>query len=1343
MLNISKLSKGSSKDTGLNKEQITSFWTEKLADIEPLDLFFLKSNINYDFSDNSRKIPELSIQELGETGEIKFNFDREILLNLDKLREKYQITPCLYGQSILAILLNKYTKQDRFCIGCSGAIKKREGLLYEYRVNDIFLYDFSTVNNILDVISQSNEFLELLSQESINPNYLQVFEIPRISNKNLLNILYVPVNLQAKPYGFDNIKVNIENSTYTAVVRDLVFEQEIKSKEIHYRVRFQPDKISSNLLREFIVCYKRVFIEILDDLLKHKALSELTHIKNYTVLSAEQYEQVIHTWNDTDKVFLCDKTINELFEEQVKKTPENIAVIYENTSLKYKELNERANQLAYHIRQNYDIKPDTFVALCLDRSEHMLIAILAVLKAGGAYAPMDPAYPDERIKYILEDTETKLVLTNEIYEARLIGLRSAIHQNILPIDNGNMKKLIRSDQITNPHTSATTDNLAYVIYTSGTTGHPKGVMVEHKGVVNLKYDLTNRYELRDECNREVILQFSNYTFDASIEQIILSLLNGYKLLLIPNKTWLDKNKFYDYLNVNKVTHIHATPTFLEQYNFKEVPSLKRLIFGGDRLSTQIYHKIELTDDVKIINEYGPTETSITSVVNIIKGENLAIGMPITNTKCYVLDSDLIPLPVGVMGELYIGGIGLARGYLNRSDLTAERFLPNPFVSEEASKNRNKSRIYRTGDLVRWLPDGSLEYIGRNDFQVKIRGYRIELGEIEACLSSYKGIKQSVVLAKERFSRDGSPADKYLIGYYVSDFKLDETEISNHLKSRLPEYMVPNIFVHLSNLPLTINGKLDRKALPDLEFIGRNYIAPRNELEGRLCNIWAEALGLPEGKVGVSDDFFMLGGDSILALRLVSKINKDFNSQIKVREILELRCVLNLMAVVNSTNNEKENEPYTPFSLVKMEDHKNVISDTDLIEDIYPASYLQAEMLLESTLDNNDVYYNISSYSVYSKFDKNLFLSIFNQLVNKHELLRAAFFLNNDSSCSVVVFKSIQIDCQIYTNQNSKKLIANERLNHFDYTKPGLFRLIINDLGDNFDFIFSFHHAIEDGWSMASLINEFGQAYVNNKPVEANLNLRYGEFIRNELDAIKNQENTNFWKEYLDNLNVPKVDWKLDKEKSKDRIENTCLNLSAEQVNLVHKISKELKISVDSIFLFAYLKTLSHFTNSPDISIGLVVHNRLEKEGGDRLFGLFLNTVPFRFNFNTQKDDLSGLLAVFDNKLKIQKHQQLPYGYIKALFKQKLYSFVFSFVHLHILSESVNNVKSVDGYEKINDPFTFTIIQKGNHAFLLDISVHADYISKNFLESFTLFYKDCLEDILKDLDSRLCLAEQSH
>lgn len=504
---------------------------------------------------------------------------------------------------------------------------------------------------------------------------------------------------------------------------------------------------------------------------------------------------------------------------------------------------------------------------------------------------------------------------------------------------------------TNPAQINTSSYLAYVIYTSGTTGKPKGVMIEHKGVVSLKYSLTEKYQLGHKNQPEVILQFANYVFDPSVEQFVLALLNGYTLLLVPNKLWLECGKFYDYLNRHKVTHIHATPSFLEQYNFSKIQSVIRIISGGEVLTKECYNKL-LLGYQNIVNEYGPTETTITAMVEMIHDEGFTIGRPVGNTTAYILDNNLIPRPIGAIGELYIGGGSLARGYLNLSELTKEKFINNPFQTKQDKRLNKNDRLYQTGDLVRYLSDGRIEYICRNDFQVKIRGYRIELGEIESKLSSYPKVKQSVVLAH------GHNGNEYLVGYYVSDKKLNEEEIFKYLNSNLPEYMVPNSLIWVDKLPLTFNGKLDRQSLPRPELTDTtSYVAPSNEIENQLCKILSIVLNLDINKISVNDDFFKLGGNSISLISLTNKINNLYKIDLPVSQLFFNRTI-------SKISNQIQNLQ------IKIFDNNSIIIKAN-IQQQFPIVFIHpghsgAEVYLDliSKLPDQIPCYVIDSYNLY-------------------------------------------------------------------------------------------------------------------------------------------------------------------------------------------------------------------------------------------------------------------------------------------------------------------------------------------------------------------------------------------
>ena len=609
-------------------------------------------------------------------------------------------------------------------------------------------------------------------------------------------------------------------------------------------------------------------------------IAENPQIKTLNYLTTEEYQRIVIDYNQTERDYPKNKTVHQLFEEQVLKTPSNIAVVYENFKLTYQELNNRANQLAHYLLDNYSIKPDDLIVLCLNRSEYMIVAVLAVLKAGGAYVPIDPNYPDDRIKYILNDVNPKAILTNDRHKNRLRRIiDTKTNLDVIAIDSNKVLNELRKQKSINPITVIASNNLIYIIYTSGTTGNPKGVMIEHKKLINLI-----SYSILFIKTGDIGVSYINYAFDAINVEIYPILLNGGSLHILGDSVRINLDYLYKYLIKHNVTFVVLPSILATEFALNYVlenTKLKTIIVGGD-----VYYGPLTIGNIKVVNQYGPTETTVCATLHQYNGNDTRtiIGKPIANAKCYIVNSNLNLLPFSVIGELVIGGEVLARGYHNQPDLTAEKFIPNPFQTAEEKVQNKNSRVYKTGDLVRMLPDGNIEYIGRNDFQVKIRGFRIELSEIENKLLSYPEIKQAAVLVKENMG------DKYIVAYYVADQKIDEIKIYNYLMAQLPEYMLPSMLIYLHKLPLTSNGKLDRSSLPESKFeIDKKYVPPKNEREQLICDAFAKTLNIE--KVGVNDDFFKLGGNSLKAITLTTILQNNFD--IKITHVFNLRTPLRL------------------------------------------------------------------------------------------------------------------------------------------------------------------------------------------------------------------------------------------------------------------------------------------------------------------------------------------------------------------------------------------------------------------------------------------------------------------
>lgn len=622
-----------------------------------------------------------------------------------------------------------------------------------------------------------------------------------------------------------------------------------------------------------------------------KRLSELP------LLTVEEEQQLLSQWNDTGTGYPRAKRIHELFEEQAARTPGKTAAVCEQQEITYRELNERSNQLAHHLR-SLGVGPEVSVGICIERSIEMLVGLLGILKAGGAYLPIDQQQPPDRIAFMIDDAQVKILLTGEYVPDALPPL-----DHVLSLVTQSPE--IATQSTSNPTISGSPDSLAYVMYTSGSSGQPKGVSIPHCAVVRLVKE-TNFVSFAED---EVFLQLAPISFDASTLELWGSLLNGALLVVAPPST-PSLTELGTILKQNNVTTLWLTAGLFHMMvdeRLDDLKSVRQLLAGGDVLSaSHVERYLAAADDTAVlINGYGPTENTTFSCTHLMNsgwqsgGASVPIGGPISNTQVYVLDQQLKLAPIGVAGELYVGGEGLARDYLRRPALTAEKFVPHPYSSVPGA------RLYRTGDQVRWLPDGNIEFLGRIDQQVKIRGFRVELGEIEASLNRHDAVREAVVVA-----RAGESGTRRLVAYVV--FEAEEvanSELRSYLQQRLPHYMVPSQFVSLTELPLTANGKVDRRALPDPETesttVDKDFCSPRTPTEEMLANVWSEVLRV--APVGIHNSFFDLGGESILAIKLVSRINKDLDIELPVRALFDQPTIAELATLIVQKQAERTNE----------------------------------------------------------------------------------------------------------------------------------------------------------------------------------------------------------------------------------------------------------------------------------------------------------------------------------------------------------------------------------------------------------------------------------------------------
>ncbi|AGC75288.1 non-ribosomal peptide synthetase [Nonlabens dokdonensis] len=966
--------------------------------------------------------------------------------------------------AVCKILLYRYTNEEDIIIGTP--ISGRENIDLENQIG--FYVNTLVLRNQVDPKESFIDFFKKIKESTLEAYSYQSYPFDKlvrdlnltrdISRNAIFDVMLTIENIFEEDTGhkLEEEKVNqISDKGFIMSKVDI----DITFKEIGdyllLNIDYNSDVYDRDVIQGFISHYKSLLSEVLT--FPEKEVGTI----NYLTLGEQN--KLLFEWNSTDVDYPRDKTIYEMFESQVENVPDNIALVYEDKELTYNELNERSNELARHIRSSYrertgnDLKPDTLIALCLDRSLEMIIGILGVLKAGGAYVPIDPDYPQDRIDYILEDTEAALVLSQRgVFKDRSTSLPE---DRVVYIDL--IEGFYQKEQPSNlPRYSRPTD-LAYVIYTSGTTGKPKGVMVDNDGVVNY---LHSQYKFLKRPNKKRFYLLHSYAFDTSISCVFGALCFSNTLIITNTNNRLSSKIYKDY-NI----HIaYIPPALLVTMNNLEV--LDTLIISGELADAKV---LNISSDVDLINEYGPTEAIVgSSYYEMNKNSKInTIGRLINNKRAYVLDKFKQVVPIGVIGELYIGGAGLSRGYLNNPNLTEERFIENPFATDE-DREKGYTRLYRTGDLVRWLSDGNLEYIGRNDDQVKIRGYRIELGEIEYALRSIEGITQSCVIAKGRETETGTI--KYLVGYYVldvSDVALSEESILESLSLALPDYMIPSSLVKMDSFPLTINGKLDKKGLPAPEFTVSDdlYVAPTTETEKVLCRIWEEVLGLD--RVGITDDFFRIGGDSILSIQVSSRI-RQIGLSCNVRDIFESRSISRLIVRIESKD------------LDDMVEQEQGILEGDF--SLLPIQ----QWFLERTNANLLVspnHWNQSFLVRTPELDVIKLGSILDVLVSHHDMLRVCYDFKDDSfelnqryESEVLIPELKTLDVSLLSAE-AIHLELTKWQSDFDLESGPLFRVgYLHGYEDGSARIyFALHHMLVDGVSWRILADDLKRLYLGD------------------------------------------------------------------------------------------------------------------------------------------------------------------------------------------------------------------------------------------------------------------------
>ncbi|KAA1243055.1 non-ribosomal peptide synthetase [Aquimarina sp. RZ0] len=826
--------------------------------------------------------------------------NKELSNSLQDLSKSKDTTLFVTLLAALKILLSRYSNQSDVCVGTYIDHRKQKGL--EGMIG--LFKNTLALRSTVDVKKSFLEFLSQVRQTTLEgyDNELVPFDtvLKHLRDNKYINCNYMfEVTFELLDQSVNeevilrNLKTDLFSNNDEMNGQEIAFSISETKKGLQMSVKYRTNLFKEETIEQLGIHYR--------ELLKSLIANPNNKIGDLSIITQEEQSRILEDFNTTEVSYPKNKTIIELFSEQVAKTPDQVAMVYENKKMTYTELDKKSNQLAQYL-QKKGVRHNTLVGIYIDRSFEMIIGILGVLKSGGAYVPVDTEYPQERIDYMLENAGVQIVLSTANIKSRL-GQHEDLDVVLLDQD----WELIAMETEQPIKELVYSSNLAYVIYTSGSTGKPKGVMIEHNSLFNyILYCISNYGAANSTYNFPL---FTSLSFDLTQTSIYMTLLTGGQLSVYKEQ---DVHKVLEMVsNTENVTSIKLTPTHLLFFKELSCKHLKEIIIGGEELFSYHLDCLQgLPAEASIYNEYGPTEATIGCIVSEVSNykslTTIPIGKPIDNTQIYILDTCDNPVPVGMIGELFISGSGLAKGYLNKEDLTKNKFLPNPF--------KKGARMYKTGDQARWLPDGNIEFIGRKDDQVKVRGYRIELGEIESQLSQLEVIQHCCVIAKKH--HDGS---NVLIGYVVVEGNFDKLAIQNALKSQLPDYMIPKLWLALDKLPMTTNGKIDKKALPYImpnNLSSQEYIAPRNAIEWRLAAIWGEVLRLMNNDIGIRDNFFELGGNSILVMQLISKIKESFSESISVAQIFECNTIEKLGKLL-----ESDKEIQTSF-LIKFNEFGN-------------------------------------------------------------------------------------------------------------------------------------------------------------------------------------------------------------------------------------------------------------------------------------------------------------------------------------------------------------------------------------------------------------------------------------